>query len=218
MTKFADKSFSVHAGVGQQYRDNHDAIFGKKKSVPDDPETTYMAQRRASPDALPPDAEKPCVECGSRWLNADDTCTGCGRMRLGVARVRRTAEAQAAEQWDFIDAVNGKRSASASHHGGTSLWRDAEATILEIGRHVRDECPCHNWDDCLDAIRTLAGRSSASDPGGGEIPCDGCKTLVQALTNEVRRLECAQNAKSPDPVKEPEPPQSTKYGRSRKPT
>lgn len=89
MTRFLDKSFSVHAGTGQEYRDRWDRIFKKEEPAPcaradrDHPEDDYAdesdrmqeADARASDKASvsneskrpEPEPEPYLMPCGCRW-------------------------------------------------------------------------------------------------------------------------------------------------------
>ena len=110
MTQFLNKSFSVHMAPGSTYRDNWDAVFGKRNRAPlamlaeADNESVDASIRRITRDhkellaALDDHKEKPPVttpgakeECGTD--HARVWCHGCREYHLFF---RATAEGQSA--------------------------------------------------------------------------------------------------------------------------
>lgn len=103
MTQFLNKSFSVHMAPGSSYRENWDAIFGKRKrvaaAIEDQLERNHellalLAQdgpdgKKEEPPVTTPEAKED--QCGSR--TALHWCHKCRDYHLYF---RATAEGQAA--------------------------------------------------------------------------------------------------------------------------
>lgn len=67
MTRFQDKSFSVHAGTGQEYRDNHDRIFGQR--TPDlsaEHVVTFVDGKATAKRVTPEGSVVRCYQCSTQ--------------------------------------------------------------------------------------------------------------------------------------------------------
>ena len=87
MTQFINKSFSVYSGTGDAYRDNWDAIFGKKAVAQEAIVGAYgetfaklAKDERPEPEPEPSvgdDGRCPCPGLGAA-LAVDGRCRVCG--------------------------------------------------------------------------------------------------------------------------------------------
>ncbi len=100
MTKYLDKSFSVHMASGQSYRDNWDAIFGRKDTVGIDRDFDNLMKDTPSPAAVADVAETlgdtmVCQRCGG---NVQDhvlsTVDGMLLVYCPIAALARSADSR----------------------------------------------------------------------------------------------------------------------------